>query len=161
MRVFQVQYGLLTNGERYLFFCANPEENESSEVEVLDCALSDLSNQRMILAAYERDAIVGERTSLAMLAEEAREAEREGQDQEQWGQGSRSLKKSERDRLENIREIIRDLSGGPEQGAPIEAVLQRAQSDFGMSREMSEKVLERLRNKGEAYSPDEGQICLV
>ena len=147
MRVFQAQYGLLTNGERYLFFCANPEEDESSEVMVLDCALSDLSNQRTILAAYGRDAIVGERTSLEMLTEAAREAEADQQQSE-----SRPLSKEKKSGSRRSN-LIADLD--TEEGVSIKTVYQQTKPELYMSHSQTDVIVESLRNRGEMYSAAE------
>lgn len=155
MRVFQAQYGLLTNGERYLFFCANPKEDESSEVEVLDCALSDLADHRTILAAYGRDAIIGERTSLERLAEAAREAEANQQSE------SQTLMPMGKKQLEAVKQIIDDLGAGEGQGAQIEAVYQRTSTELGMTEKETDKIIGNLQEKGKVYRVSEDRVLGV
>lgn len=146
MRIFQTQYGLLTNGARYMFFCEDPNSDASDELVVLDCELRDLGDHRTILAAYGRESIVGEHTSLEELAEAAQAQEVEDDS------GTRDL--TSRERVKRIKELIRDLEE-VEQGAPIEEVYQRAESEFGIPQEETESKLEKLRDKGEVYVDDQ------
>lgn len=155
MRVFQAQYGLLTNGDRYLFFCANPEEDESSEMEVLDCALSDLADHRTILAAYGRDAIIGERTSLERLAEATREAEANQQSE------SQTLMPMGKKQLEAVKQIIDDLGAGEGQGAQIEAVYQRTSTELDMTEKETDKIIGNLQEKGKVYRVSEDRVLGV
>ncbi|MFB6254058.1 MAG: minichromosome maintenance protein MCM [Halobacteriaceae archaeon] len=60
--------------------------------------------------------------------------------------------KSQRDRVKNLRTIIEDLQDEYEEGAPIEDVLEQAESN-GIDRSKAEKEIEKLRQKGEVYEP--------
>lgn len=154
MRVFQTEYGLLTNGERYMFFCTNPASDGPSELVVLDCRLSDLEKHRDILAAYRQESIVGDRTSLEALAETAQEAEEESK--------TRNLTAREQiERIERIKAIISDLEEEVEQGAPIDEVYRRAESEFGIPEEEVESELAKLRQKGEVYEDTLNHLRLL
>ena len=153
LRVFQARYGLLTNGERYMFFCTNPASDGSSELVVLDCRLSDLEEHRDILAAYGRESIVGDRTSLEALAEVAQEIEADQRHSE-----SRTLTPMEKKQLKAVKQIIDDLDAGEWQGAPIETVYQRTSSELDISEGETDKMLEGLQNRGEVYWISEDRI---
>ncbi|WP_049902642.1 minichromosome maintenance protein MCM [Halorubrum distributum] len=60
--------------------------------------------------------------------------------------------KSQRDRIKNIKELIADIDEKHQEGAPVTEVLNRA-DEIGMSSERAEAEIEKLRNKGEVYSP--------
>lgn len=79
-----------------------------------------------------------------MLAEAAQEAEEDS--------GARNLTAQEQiERIKRIKAIISDLEEEVEQGAPIDEVYRRAESEFGIPEEEVESELAKLRQKGEAY----------
>jgi replicative DNA helicase Mcm len=65
--------------------------------------------------------------------------------------------KTQRDRVKNIRQLINDIEGEYEQGAPVEEVLERAE-DVGMDRSKAEHEIEKLRRQGEVYEPSSGHL---
>jgi replicative DNA helicase Mcm len=65
--------------------------------------------------------------------------------------------KTQRDRVKNIRQLINDLEGEYEQGAPVDEVLERAE-DVGMDRSKAEHEIEKLRRQGEVYEPSSGHL---
>jgi len=60
--------------------------------------------------------------------------------------------KSQRDRIRNIKAIIQEVEGEHDDGAPIEEVLERAEST-GMDRSKAEGEIEKLRRQGDVYEP--------
>jgi replicative DNA helicase Mcm len=65
--------------------------------------------------------------------------------------------KTQRDRVKNIRQLINDIEGEYEQGAPVDEVLERAE-DVGMDRSKAEHEIEKLRRQGEVYEPSSGHL---
>ncbi len=70
--------------------------------------------------------------------------------------------KTQRDRVKGIKEIIRELQEeyDSEPGAPEEKVLGRAE-EAGMEQSKAEHEIQKLRDKGEIYSPDQDHLRLV
>jgi replicative DNA helicase Mcm len=65
--------------------------------------------------------------------------------------------KTQRDRVKNIKQLISDIEGEYEEGAPLDEVLDRAE-DAGMDRSKAEHEIEKLRRKGEVYEPKGGHL---
>jgi replicative DNA helicase Mcm len=65
--------------------------------------------------------------------------------------------KTQRDRIKNIRGIIRELEDEYEDGAPEDEVFERAEA-VGMDRSKAEHEIEKLRQKGEIYEPKQGHL---
>ncbi|MFB6242642.1 MAG: LAGLIDADG family homing endonuclease [Halobaculum sp.] len=70
--------------------------------------------------------------------------------------------KSQRDRIKGVKELLRtvDEEYEDEPGAPRDQVMKRADEE-GMERSKVEKEIERLREKGDVYTPDGDHIKLV
>jgi len=60
--------------------------------------------------------------------------------------------KSQRDRIRGIKDLIDDLQDEYDEGAPLEEVLDAAESE-GMERSKAESEIENLKQKGEIYQP--------
>ncbi len=60
--------------------------------------------------------------------------------------------KSQRDRIKNLKTLIGDIEGEYDEGAPVDAVLERAE-EMGMDRSKAEHEIEQLKQKGEVYEP--------
>ncbi|WP_255151092.1 minichromosome maintenance protein MCM [Halorarius halobius] len=65
--------------------------------------------------------------------------------------------KSQRDRIKNIRGIIKELEEEYEDGAPEDEVFERAEA-VGMDRDKAEHEIEKLRRQGEIYEPTQGHL---
>ncbi|WP_255194880.1 LAGLIDADG family homing endonuclease [Halorarius litoreus] len=65
--------------------------------------------------------------------------------------------KTQRDRIKNIRGIIRELEDEYEDGAPEDEVFERAEA-VGMDRDKAEHEIQKLRQKGEIYEPKQGHL---
>lgn len=70
--------------------------------------------------------------------------------------------KTQRDRVKGIKEIIRELQEeyDEEPGAPSEKVIERA-AEAGIEDSKAEHEIQKLRDKGEIYSPDQAHLRLV
>ena len=70
--------------------------------------------------------------------------------------------KSQRDRIKGIKDVIREVDQEYEQepGAPMDAIVELAQQE-GMERGKVEDELEKLRTKGDVYSPTGDQYKVV
>lgn len=159
IRLFQVNYGLLTNGERYVFFCTDPGEGSPSELKVLDCTVKNLPRHEDVLAAYTRESLVGERSSLEELAEAVRDSEEE----ESAPDGE--VFKSRYERLKNngeigkaAKQLISQIENKSEEGASMEEVRQQLGLELGLSEDGKDEVLKKLRRKGELYEPVSGYL---
>jgi DNA replicative helicase MCM subunit Mcm2 (Cdc46/Mcm family) len=154
IRLFQVQFGLLTNGERYVFFSKNPEDGSASELVVVDCKLRDLSEHQGILEAYSRESIVGSRTSLKELAEAVKEREdSEDQFDADVFQSNSGMSNQRRETLDAAKSIVSDIVEDLDAAAPLERILRQFKSELDLSQEEAEGVLDELTHKGEAYEP--------
>jgi hypothetical protein len=65
--------------------------------------------------------------------------------------------KSQRDRVENIKDLVADIEEEYQAGAPVGEVLDRA-GEIGMDPGKAEQEIERLRTKGEMYEPMKGHL---
>ncbi|WP_192918441.1 type I restriction enzyme HsdR N-terminal domain-containing protein [Salinigranum salinum] len=156
MRLFQVQLGLLTNGERYVFFSKDPDASSASELVLLDCKLQNLPNHRDVLAAYTQESVVGGHTSLDELVQSAKEREKsEGQfDADAFRQTS----PEDRDTLDAAKSIISDIDADSDLGAPIERVFRQFESELDLDREEAEELIHDLRVNGKIYEPHQNHL---
>jgi replicative DNA helicase Mcm len=60
--------------------------------------------------------------------------------------------KSQRDRIQTLKQLIADIEEEYDEGAPVETVLERA-DEVGMEGSKAEKEIENLKQKGELYEP--------
>jgi replicative DNA helicase Mcm len=60
--------------------------------------------------------------------------------------------KTQRDRIKNIKGIIKELEEEYDDGAPTEEVLDRAET-VGIERSKAEHQIQKLRDRGEVYEP--------
>ncbi|WP_276274694.1 LAGLIDADG family homing endonuclease [Haladaptatus sp. QDMS2] len=60
--------------------------------------------------------------------------------------------KTQRDRVKNIKNLIKEIEDEYEDGAPIDVVLDRAE-EIGMDHSKAEHEIEKLKQKGEVYEP--------
>jgi len=65
--------------------------------------------------------------------------------------------KSQRDRLQNLKDLIAELDPDYEQGVPLSVVVEQAEQ-FGMNKEKAEHEVEKLKYKGEVYEPAENHL---
>jgi replicative DNA helicase Mcm len=68
--------------------------------------------------------------------------------------------KSQRDRIKGIKDVIRELQDEYDEGAPRERVLERAE-EVGIERDKAEHEIQKLRDKGEVYSPSGDSLRIV
>ncbi|WP_435196569.1 LAGLIDADG family homing endonuclease [Natronomonas sp. EA1] len=68
--------------------------------------------------------------------------------------------KSQRDRIKNIKGIIKELEEEYEDGAPIDKVIERAQA-IGMDESKAEHEIQKLKNKGDIYEPNMDHLRAV
>ncbi|MEF8830584.1 MAG: minichromosome maintenance protein MCM [Halobacteriales archaeon] len=60
--------------------------------------------------------------------------------------------KSQRDRIQTLKQLIAEIEEEYEEGAPVETVLERA-DEVGMEASKAETEIENLKQKGELYEP--------
>jgi replicative DNA helicase Mcm len=65
--------------------------------------------------------------------------------------------KTQRDRIKNLKQLIKDIEDDYEEGAPVEEVLERA-DEIGLDRSKAEGEIEKLRRKGEVYEPRQDHL---
>ncbi len=65
--------------------------------------------------------------------------------------------KTQRDRIKNLKQLIKDIEDDYEEGAPVEEVLERA-DEIGLDRSKAEQELEKLRRRGEVYEPRQDHV---
>ncbi len=68
--------------------------------------------------------------------------------------------KSQRDRIRNIKGIISEIEQEYDDGAPIEEILDYAET-VGMERSKAEHEIEKLRRQGDVYEPNTGNLRTV
>ncbi|AUV83373.1 cell division protein [Salinigranum rubrum] len=66
--------------------------------------------------------------------------------------------KTQRDRIKNLKGLISELESEYEEGAPLDEVLDRAETDLGLDRSKAEDEIEKLRRKGEVYEPQQNHL---
>jgi len=65
--------------------------------------------------------------------------------------------KSQRDRIKNLKTLIEDLESEYDEGAPVEVVIERAE-EVGMEETKAEHEIEKLKQKGEVYEPQNNYL---
>jgi replicative DNA helicase Mcm len=65
--------------------------------------------------------------------------------------------KTQRDRIKNIRTLIAEIEDDYEEGAPVEEVLSRA-AELGIDESKAEHEIEKLRQRGEVYEPQNDHL---
>ncbi|WP_232703190.1 minichromosome maintenance protein MCM [Halobacterium wangiae] len=65
--------------------------------------------------------------------------------------------KTQRDRIKNIKGLIKEIEQDFDEGAPIEEVLDRAE-EIGMDADRAEHEIEKLKEKGELYQPNKDHL---
>jgi replicative DNA helicase Mcm len=65
--------------------------------------------------------------------------------------------KTQRDRIKNLKQLIKDIEDDYEEGAPVEELLERA-DEIGLDRSKAEQELEKLRRRGEVYEPRQDHV---
>jgi len=68
--------------------------------------------------------------------------------------------KSQRDRIKNVKGIIRELQEEYEDGAPYEQVLERAETG-GIERSKAEHEIQKLKDRGDIYEPKTDHLRVV
>ncbi len=65
--------------------------------------------------------------------------------------------KTQRDRIRGIKEIVGDLQDEYDDGAPVEKILDEAEQ-HGMERSKAEHEIEKLKQQGELYQPNQDHL---
>jgi len=65
--------------------------------------------------------------------------------------------KSQRDRVKSLLDIIADIESEYDEGAPVEVVLERAE-EVGIATDKTEHEIEKLKQKGEVYEPQNDHL---
>ena len=65
--------------------------------------------------------------------------------------------KTQRDRIKNIRTLIAEIEDDYQEGAPVEEVLSRA-AELGIDESKAEHEIEKLRQRGEVYEPQNDHL---
>jgi len=68
--------------------------------------------------------------------------------------------KSQRDRIKNVKGIIRELQDEYEDGAPYEQVIERAETG-GIDRSKAEHEIQKLKDRGDIYEPKTDHLRVV
>ena len=68
--------------------------------------------------------------------------------------------KSQRDRIKNVKGIIRELQDEYDDGAPLEDVLERAEQG-GIERTKAEHEIQKLKDRGDIYEPRSDHLRVV
>jgi replicative DNA helicase Mcm len=68
--------------------------------------------------------------------------------------------KSQRDRIKNVKGIIRELQDEYEDGAPYDQVLERAEQG-GIERSKAEHEIQKLKDRGDIYEPKTDHLRVV
>ncbi len=68
--------------------------------------------------------------------------------------------KTQRDRVKNVKAIIKEIEDEFDEGAPIEEVLDRAE-EVGMDASKAEHEIEKLKEKGELYQPNKDHLRAI
>ena len=68
--------------------------------------------------------------------------------------------RSQRDRIKTMKHIVAEVAAECEDGAPIEAVLDRA-VEAGFERTQADHQLQRLRNQGDVYEPQADRLRTI
>ncbi|OPY52431.1 MAG: Minichromosome maintenance protein MCM [Methanosaeta sp. PtaU1.Bin055] len=70
------------------------------------------------------------------------------------------ISKSTRDKTRLMIELVRELASEHQGPAPLEAVLERAETKLGIERNKAEEIIKRLRTNGEIFEPRSGYLKL-
>jgi replicative DNA helicase Mcm len=65
--------------------------------------------------------------------------------------------KTQRDRIRGIKEIVKELQQEYDDGAPVEKILDEAEQN-GMERTKAEHEIEKLKQQGELYQPNQDHL---
>ncbi|MFB6270700.1 MAG: cell division protein, partial [Halobacterium sp.] len=65
--------------------------------------------------------------------------------------------KTQRDRVKNVKAIIKEIEDEFDEGAPVEEVLDRAE-EVGMDAEKARHEIDKLKEKGELYQPNKDHL---
>jgi len=68
--------------------------------------------------------------------------------------------KTQRDRVKNVKAIIKEIEDEFDEGAPVEEVLDRAE-EVGMDASKAEHEIEKLKEKGELYQPNKDHLRAI
>ena len=67
------------------------------------------------------------------------------------------MSKSQRDRVKNLKALIEEIEDEYEEGAPVDEVIERAE-EIGMTESKADHEIEKLKQKGEVYVPQQGHL---
>ena len=70
------------------------------------------------------------------------------------------ISKSTRDKTRLMIDLVRELASEHQGPAPLEAVLERAETKLGIERNKAEEIIKRLRTNGEIFEPRSGYLKL-
>jgi len=65
--------------------------------------------------------------------------------------------KSQRDRIKNIKQLIATIEDEYDEGAPVDVIIERAEEE-GMKTSKAEHEIEKLKQKGEVYEPQQNHL---
>jgi DNA replicative helicase MCM subunit Mcm2 (Cdc46/Mcm family) len=68
--------------------------------------------------------------------------------------------KSQRDRIKNLKGLIREIQDEYDDGAPVDVILERT-DEIGMDETKVEHEIEKMKQKGELYEPNTGTLRLT
>jgi replicative DNA helicase Mcm len=68
--------------------------------------------------------------------------------------------KTQRDRIKNLKGLIREIEDEYDDGAPVDVVYERA-DEIGMDHGKIEHEIEKMKQKGELYEPQNGTLRLT
>jgi len=66
--------------------------------------------------------------------------------------------KTQRDRIKDLKSLIKDLENEYDEGAPVSEVLSQAASELGLDEPKAENEIEKLRRQGELYTPKQDYL---
>jgi replicative DNA helicase Mcm len=69
--------------------------------------------------------------------------------------------KSQRDRIQTVKSVIDELESETKRGAPIDGVIEMCVGEHQLMSEKVEHEIQRLKDQGDAYQPNEDHIRLV
>jgi len=65
--------------------------------------------------------------------------------------------KSQRDRIKNIKQLISMIEEEYDEGAPVDIIIERAEEE-GIEESKTEHEIEKLKQKGEVYEPQQNHL---
>ena len=65
--------------------------------------------------------------------------------------------KSQRDRIKDIKQIVKDIEQEYDEGAPVDVIIERAE-EAGVEQQKAEHEIEKLKTKGELYEPSHDHL---